>query len=65
MIDGKTGFLIDEGDIDGMADYMYRLLTNPDLAVEMGRRAREHITRNFELETSIQNLRAILDKYSL
>lgn len=56
MIDGKTGFLVDEGDVDGMADYMYRLLTNPDLAVEMGRRAREHITRNFELETSIQNL---------
>jgi glycosyltransferase involved in cell wall biosynthesis len=65
VIHDKTGFLVDEGDIDGMAEYMYRLLTNPDLAVAMGKRAREHISENFNMETSIKNLRAILDQYSL
>jgi len=65
VIHDKTGFLVDEGDIDGMAEYMYQLLTNPELAVAMGKRAREHITKNFNMETSIKNLREILDQYSL
>ena len=65
VIDGKTGFLVDEGDIDGMSDYMCRLLTTPELAVEMGKCAREHIAKNFDLEVSINNLRALLDKCSL
>jgi colanic acid/amylovoran biosynthesis glycosyltransferase len=65
VIDGKTGFLVDEGDIDGMAENMCRLLSNKELAVEMGRRAREHIAMNFELETSIKKLRAILEQCSL
>jgi glycosyltransferase involved in cell wall biosynthesis len=65
VIHDKTGFLVEEGDIDGMAECMYRLLTNPDLAVAMGKRAREHIGENFNMETSIKNLRAILDQYSL
>jgi len=65
VIHDKTGFLVYEGDIDGMAKYMYQLLTNPELAVAMGKRAREHIRENFNMETSIKNLRAILDQYSL
>jgi hypothetical protein len=45
---------------------MYQLLlTNPKQAVAMGKRAREHIRGNFNVETSIKNLRAILDQYSL
>jgi len=65
VIHDKTGFLVYEGDIDGMAKYMYQLLTNPELAVAMGKRAQEHIRENFNMETSIKNLRAILDQYSL
>ena len=63
VIHGKTGFLVDQGDIDGMSEYMYRLLINPELAIEMGKRARDHINENFNLEASIRNLRAILDRY--
>jgi hypothetical protein len=40
-------------------------LSNKELAVEMGRCARDHIARNFELETSIKRLRAILEQCSL
>ena len=63
--DGETGFLVNEGDIDAMSDYMHRLLSNPELAVEMGRRGREHMRNNFNITTSIKNLRDILDKCSL
>jgi len=60
----KTGFLVDEGDIDGMAEYIYLLLTDSDMAVGMGRRGREHIVQNYNLEHSIKNLRDILQQYS-
>jgi colanic acid/amylovoran biosynthesis glycosyltransferase len=65
VIHGATGFLVDEGDIDGMAEYMYQLLANPPLALEMGKRAREYIGEHFNIEDSISNLRRILDKHSL
>ena len=65
VIHGKTGFLVNEGDIDEMSEYMYQLLSNPELAVQMGKRAREYISENFNMEGSIKNLQAILDKYSL
>jgi colanic acid/amylovoran biosynthesis glycosyltransferase len=65
VIHGKTGFLVDEGNIDGMSEYVHQLLTNPELAVEMGKHAREYISENFNMESSIKNLRAILDKYAL
>jgi glycosyltransferase involved in cell wall biosynthesis len=64
VLHGKTGFLVDEGDIDGMADYMCRLLLEPELAEDMGRQAREHVSRNYELSSSIQNLRAVLDYHA-
>ena len=32
VIYGKTGFLVDEGDIDAMADHIHELLSNPELA---------------------------------
>jgi colanic acid/amylovoran biosynthesis glycosyltransferase len=61
VVHGKTGFLVKEGDIDGMSEYMYQLLTNRELAVEMGKRAREHISANFKMEDRIKYLRAIID----
>jgi glycosyltransferase involved in cell wall biosynthesis len=64
VIHGRTGFLVDEGDIEGMSEYMYRILTHPELAVEMGKLARQHIADRFNVEDSIANLRAILSKYS-
>ena len=44
--DGETGFLSAVGDVDKMADDAVKLLTNPELRREMGKRARESaITR--------------------
>ncbi len=63
VIHGKTGFLVDEGDIDAMAEYLYQLLANPELASEMGKNARDHISANFNMEQSIEGLRKILEGY--
>jgi len=35
--DGETGLLVDPGDVAGVADALLRLLTEPDLAIQMGR----------------------------
>jgi glycosyltransferase involved in cell wall biosynthesis len=61
VIDGKTGILVNEGDIDAMAGGIHDLLTNPALAREMGNTAREHISQNFNSDHSITRLRQILE----
>ena len=60
VVDGETGFLVDEGDIDGMADRMLELAQDPELAAYMGRRARERICAEFSIEKSIGRLWEII-----
>ena len=61
VIHGNTGFLVNEGDIDAMAEYLYQLLANPELASDMGKNAREHISANFSMRQSIEKLRKIVE----
>jgi len=56
VIHGETGFLVDEGDIDAMAQYMLTLAKDPTLARTMGQRARQHICANYSMEKSIAGL---------
>jgi colanic acid/amylovoran biosynthesis glycosyltransferase len=60
VLHGKTGFLVNEGDIDAMADYLYQLLSNPELATRMGNNARKHISENFN-DINLKKLRHILE----
>jgi glycosyltransferase involved in cell wall biosynthesis len=60
VIHGRTGFLVNEGDIDGMSEYTYQLLNDPDLGSQMGKNAREHVSENFNMERSIKKLGNIL-----
>jgi len=57
---GKTGFLVDEGDLDGMALWMTVLAKNPALAPELGAAARKHICTNYPLEVNISKLSSLL-----
>lgn len=56
VIESETGFLVDEGNIDGMADHMLMPAQDSELAGRMGKRAHEHITTNFSMEKSIGHL---------
>jgi len=60
VIDGETGFLVQEGDVEGMADRMIRLAKDPDLAARLGRAARKRICCEFSLEKSIDKLWAVI-----
>lgn len=58
---GKTGFLVEEGDVQGMANYMVQLLDEPELAGEMGRNARRKMIDEYEMSARIQELNRILE----
>jgi glycosyltransferase involved in cell wall biosynthesis len=57
---GETGYLVSEGDVDAMADFIYLLLSNPQMASDMGQKARMHICENFDVQRSTDRLRQIL-----
>ncbi len=43
IIDGKTGFLVQEHNFEAMADKIIYLIKNPDVAEQMGKAGRDHI----------------------
>lgn len=59
--DGKTGLLVDEGDVTGMAEQMVRLARDPQLAANLGNAAREWIKSEFSMQRSIEKLWTIIE----
>jgi colanic acid/amylovoran biosynthesis glycosyltransferase len=60
VIDGKTGFLVPEGDWESMGIRIIELLQDPKLAGEMGREGRKHIMQDFEINRQMDKLRQLL-----
>jgi glycosyltransferase involved in cell wall biosynthesis len=61
VIDGATGFLIDEGDVDGMAERMLQLCDSPGLAAQFGRAARERVCAEYSMDARIHKLWCIIE----
>ncbi|HEU4794526.1 MAG TPA: glycosyltransferase, partial [Pyrinomonadaceae bacterium] len=61
VIEGKTGLLVDEGDVRGMAEQMIRLAKDPRLAADIGSAARERVAAEFSMQYSIDRLWSIID----
>jgi len=55
IIDGENGFLHEPHDVDGMASSVLKLLANPDLSREMGRKGKARVME-FDIGTSVSNL---------
>jgi N-acetyl-alpha-D-glucosaminyl L-malate synthase BshA len=45
--DGQDGFLFEVGDLDGMSEAAVQLLSDPERRSRMGKRAREHASKDF------------------
>lgn len=56
VVHEKTGFLIEEGDVTGMAAYMIKLLEEPALGLSMGREGRLHIDAHYDQGKQIEKL---------
>jgi len=60
LLDGKTGLLLREPrDIDELAEKMLYLIKNPDKGVEMGKRGREFIKKNFTYDIVASKLEKV------
>jgi phosphatidylinositol alpha-1,6-mannosyltransferase len=63
IIDGKTGILVDAGDVNGLAEAIRTLNNQPALATSMGRRGRERVLEQFSWRRQVGPLVTALEKY--
>ena len=52
--EGSTGFLVSQGDVEGLRRRLERLLTDSELRVRLGRNGRERYERHFTLTHSVE-----------
>jgi glycosyltransferase involved in cell wall biosynthesis len=58
--EGETGWLVDEGDVDGMTAHMLRLARHPEEAARLGAAGREWIREHFDARKRLAGLRRII-----
>lgn len=61
VIEGETGFLVDEGDFQAMAEKILWLINNPDEGKRFGAAGRIHITENYELNLQLRKLKNLIE----
>ena len=62
VIEGITGLLVDEGDVQGMANAMAQLVRDPQLAARLGAAGRERISLNFTVEHHLAAVSTLLHR---
>lgn len=60
IVDGESGFLVEERDINGMAQAMGHLAKDPVFAGRFGKSGQERVKRDYSIEKSIDNLWGII-----
>ncbi|MEE2833505.1 MAG: glycosyltransferase [Candidatus Latescibacterota bacterium] len=61
VIDGGSGMLAPEGDLDGLTDLLRQMLTSPQRWAEMGRRGRAHVEAEYDARRQVERLELIYD----
>lgn len=62
VVDGETGFLVANGDVDAIADAMCKLIENPALASRMGIAGQQRVVDCFDIARVTQNYCDIIHK---
>lgn len=60
IIDGETGYLVEEKDIIGMAEKMSLFVTDLNMAKDFGTKGKQYIQSNFSFEKHIKGLASII-----
>ncbi len=60
VLDGVTGLLVPEREIEGMTRSLENLIRSPSKRREMGEKGREHVVSNFNMDKEIIKLEEIL-----
>lgn len=61
VLDGETGFVVPERDVNAMAERMLQLVRDPLLAEQMGKAARRHIAERFSQEYRLGRLWDVIE----
>lgn len=61
IIDGETGLLVAEHDVNAMAEKMMQLLENIELAQQLGQNGKERIKNNFTMERHLKVIDELID----
>jgi colanic acid/amylovoran biosynthesis glycosyltransferase len=61
VLDGETGFLVAEKDVEKMAEKMLFLAKNPEIAEKMGKKGRIHVQNGFSMQLHLARLTAIIE----
>ncbi|HXQ74671.1 MAG TPA: glycosyltransferase [Pyrinomonadaceae bacterium] len=61
VVHEKTGLLVDEGDINAMAEHMVRLARDAQLAANLGQAGRAWISSEYSMKKSIDTLWSIIE----
>lgn len=62
VVDGKTGYLVPEYDMEAMAARMKDILRDPEAARQMGRSASDHVLKNYAVSVTIRQLHEALNE---
>lgn len=62
VINGETGYLVPEHDIEGMANYMIKIADDVNLAVRLGKKEAAHIRENYDIHSRIDTITQMLKK---
>ncbi|WP_169053623.1 glycosyltransferase family 4 protein [Alteraurantiacibacter aquimixticola] len=60
VLDGETGFLVDERDVDAMGQKIALLLQDKELARKMGQQGRRSVAERYEMKRANMLLRSLL-----
>ena len=60
ILDGETGILVEEGDAQELASALKRILSDSDLGLRLGMRARARVLSEFTWERSADRIERIL-----
>ncbi len=63
VVDGETGYLVDAGDADALADRVVTLLRNPNLRQRMGAAGRARVEAHFSAAAMAAQFAATLQKF--
>jgi colanic acid/amylovoran biosynthesis glycosyltransferase len=59
VLDGRSGFLVPEGDSTALAEKLEYLIENPNLWAQMGEIGREHVEKNYNVDEQVKKLERI------
>ncbi len=63
VLDGRTGLLAPERDVDALVESICRLARAPEMRLEFARRAREHVEKNYEAVLQGERLTEIYSRF--